>query len=270
MSTVLLGTVAALAWGTHDFAGRFAARAVGHRLATLGVTLAGIGWLTAWSWYAGLNVAANAEHLWLLAVTGVGFALATLWLFAALAIGPLAIVAPIVGAYPVFAVFIALARGSQPALGEWAGMGVVLLGVGMVARYGSATDTTAGAQSGSAHKARVIGLAVLSSLAFALSITAGQSAAPHYGEIQATLLARCFGLVAIAVVVLWSGEWRPSVRGQESKPAPARLRRQSDRNGACAPAASVDLPMVAAARGDGRIGCRCARRSPQCGQSADA
>ncbi|MGI9336311.1 MAG: EamA family transporter [Gammaproteobacteria bacterium] len=215
MSAVVLGMVAAVAWGTHDFAARFAARAVGYRLATLGVTLGGMVWLTAWSWFAGHAVVIDLDHVWLLVATGIGFTLATLWLFAALAIGPLAVVAPIVGAYPLFAVLIALLRGTHPGPQEWTAMGVVLLGVVMVARHGVVPEARYGvvpeARRTSAHKARIIALACLSSAAFALSITAGQLASPYYGEIQATLLSRLFGFAVIASIVLWRREWSSSV-----------------------------------------------------------
>ena len=55
--------------------------------------------------------------------------------------------------------------------------------------------------------AKVVPLALMSSLAFAISLTAGQAAAPIYGEVQTTWFARLFGA---AVLLMFFA--RPSER----------------------------------------------------------
>ena len=50
----------------------------------------------------------------------------------------------------------------------------------------------------------VLGLALVASVCFAVSLTAGQAAAPIFGDVQTVWLARCFGLGAIGIVFLAS------------------------------------------------------------------
>ena len=70
--------------------------------------------LSAWLLFA----AATSQIIWpqlrSSSVTGVFFTLATLALFAALAAGPISIVAPIAGSYPALAMILAVAQGARP------------------------------------------------------------------------------------------------------------------------------------------------------------
>ncbi len=76
------------------------------------------------------------------------------------------------------------------------------------------------AQSGGRHEASgelrpgklmaVLGLSLLASLAFAISLTSGQAAVPLFGNAQTAWLARIFGLAFIALLYFW-----PSVKWQE-------------------------------------------------------
>ncbi len=196
MNPALLGAIAALAWGSHDFAARFPSRDIGATHAVLGVSLAGLIWLSLYLGAVGVFPALQPGHLWLPALTGISFCFATIWLFAALASGPIAVVSPIVGAYPTYAVGFAFILGARPSLPEWLAMAAVVLGVVMVARQGEA-HTNSARISG-----RALVLAFAAGLGFACALTAGQHAGPIYGEIEATWLARWFGLGAAALVCL--------------------------------------------------------------------
>jgi drug/metabolite transporter (DMT)-like permease len=55
----------------------------------------------------------------------------------------------------------------------------------------------------------VIGLALLSGVCFAIAITAGQVAAPIFGEIATVWLARIFGLLTIGLIYLVSSPGAP-------------------------------------------------------------
>ena len=201
MNPALLGVLAALAWGTHDFAARFPSRDIGASHAVFGVTLTGLVWLSLWLAATGAPPALQPQHLWLPALAGIGFALATIWLFAALTAGPIAVVAPIVGAYPVLAVAFAVVMGARPALAEWLAMAAVVAGVAVVARQGDVAPEHAEPGSGRV-RAQALVYAFLAGLGFACSLTAGQHAAPLYGEVEATWLARIFGLAAVAIACL--------------------------------------------------------------------
>jgi len=201
MNPALLGLTAALAWGVHDFAARFPSREIGATHAVFGVTLAGLLWLSAWLIAAGAAPALHPQHLWLPALTGVSFVLATIWLFAAIAAGPIAVVAPIIGAFPIYAVAFAAIMGARPTVLEWSAMTAVVLGVAAVARKGGDAPQD-GATGGGRASIPTLIYAFLSGLGFACALTAGQYAAPIYGEVEAIWLARVFGLIAVTVICL--------------------------------------------------------------------
>jgi drug/metabolite transporter (DMT)-like permease len=201
MNSALLGLVAALSWGVHDFAARFPSRAVGPIPSVFAVTLSGLIALSAWLLLAGSGVEIVWGELWLLAVIGVCFTLAMLSLFAALARGPISIVAPIAGSYPALTMLLALAQGARPSLVQWLAILAVMLGVLIVSRSGGDHKLRGELARGTMRD--VIGLAFLASVGFAVALTASQAAVPIFGEVETVWLARCFGLATIGPLYLW-------------------------------------------------------------------
>jgi drug/metabolite transporter (DMT)-like permease len=100
---VVLGLVAALSWGVYDFLSRFPSRAVGPIPTVLAVTISGLVVLSAWVLIGGDGITIVWPKLWLVAIADIFFALATLSLFAAFALGPMTVVAPVAGSYPALA-----------------------------------------------------------------------------------------------------------------------------------------------------------------------
>jgi drug/metabolite transporter (DMT)-like permease len=207
MNSALFGLVAALSWGVHDFAARFPSRAVGAIPTVLAVTLSGLIALTAWLLIAGGGLEIAWPKLWLPALTGIFFALATLSLFTALAIGPISVVAPITGSYPAFAMLIALAQGARPSLLQWLAIAGVMLGVFIVSRSGARYEQNGALAQGTLKG--IVGLAFLASFCFAIALSAGQAAVQAFGEVEAVWLARCFGLVTIGALYLWRSPGAP-------------------------------------------------------------
>jgi len=205
MSSVLLGLVAALAWGLNDFLARFPSRAVGPIPTVLVVTAAGLIVLSAWVLLGGATISIVWPSLWLVALSGVCFTLGTLWLYAALARGPIAIVAPIAGSFPALAMIIAVVQGARPSLAQWLAIGAVMAGVAIVSRSGGHYEASGELPPGKLKS--VLGLAFLASFGFALSLASGQAAAPIFGEVETVWLARVFGLITIGGLYLWSS-WR--------------------------------------------------------------
>ena len=201
MNSALLGLIAALSWGLHDFFARFPSRAVGPIPTVLAVTVAGLIVLSAWLLFANTMPEILWPHILLVVVTGVFFTLATLALFAALAVGPISIVAPIAGSYPALAMILAVAQGARPSLVQWAAIAAVMAGVAIVSRSGGRYEASGELPPGT-HKT-VLGLAFIASFCFAVALTAGQAAVPVFGEVQTIWLARCFGLITIVAIYLW-------------------------------------------------------------------
>jgi drug/metabolite transporter (DMT)-like permease len=201
MSSVILGLVAALSWGVYDFLSRFPSRAIGPIPTVLAVTFFGLVLLSAWVAVGGGGVTIVWPKLWLVAVAGIFFVLATLALFAAFALGPMTIVAPIVGSYPALAMLFALTQGARPSAAQWLAVACVMVGAVIISRSGGRYEHSGELAEGEMR--RVIGLAGLSGLCFAIAITAGQAAVPVFGDVPTVWLARIFGLIAIGLICLW-------------------------------------------------------------------
>jgi drug/metabolite transporter (DMT)-like permease len=174
MNSALLGLVAALAWGLNDFLARFPSRAVGPIPTVLAVTAAGLIVLSARLLLGGAVLNIVWPSLWLVAFSGVFFALGTLSLYAALARGPISIVAPIAGSFPALAMIFAVAQGTRPTLTQWLSIGAVMAGVAIVARSGGHYEASGELQPGKLKN--VLGLAFLASFCFALSLASGARA----------------------------------------------------------------------------------------------
>jgi drug/metabolite transporter (DMT)-like permease len=207
MSAALLGALAALSWGTHDFLARFPSRGVGAVATVLVVTVTGLVFLSIWLFAGGAEIRLVWPAMWLVALTGVAYALATLSLFAALALGPISIVAPIAGSYPALAVIFALTQGARPGLTEWLAIVAVTVGVAVVSRSGGRFEASGDIAPGKLPA--VLMLALGASLGFAVGLTAGQYAVPIFGEAETAWLGRIFGLAT--VVVIWLGAPKSAV-----------------------------------------------------------
>ena len=200
MSSVLLGLVAALSWGVNDFLARIPSRAVGPLPTVLVVTFAGLVVLTVWLLLSGHSIRISWPQLWLPATSGIFFTLSTLSLFAALALGPVSLVAPIAGSYPVLAMFFAVAQGARPSLLQWLVVAGVLTGVVLVSRSGETYEQSGYIPPGKLKT--IVGLALCASLGSAVAQISGQAAAVALGEITAVWLARIFGLITIGAIYL--------------------------------------------------------------------
>jgi len=201
VSPVLLGVFAALSWGILDFAGRYASRGISATTTVLWLTFTGLAGLTGLLAWTGTWPALQFPHLWLIALMGAGFALATLWLFEGLARGPVALVSSIAASYPVTALLLSVALGTRPDALQWLAMLTVIAGAIVVA-VNAAPDGNG--NLGPADFRMVVTLAGLAHAAFAIAITAGQAAAPIYGETNAMWLARIIGLATLLAVAAGS------------------------------------------------------------------
>jgi drug/metabolite transporter (DMT)-like permease len=199
MSSVLFGLAAALSWGVYDFFSRFPSRAVGPLPTVLAVTVSGLILLSAWVLVDG-HVTIVWSKLWLVAVTGIAFALGTWALFAAYALGPMSVVAPIVSGYPALAMVFVVAQGARPSAWQWLAIACVMAGVLFTLRGGRHHEA-----SGALTKTEmriVLGFSALAALGFAVALSAGQVAAPIFGDIETVWLSRIFGLFVIGPIFL--------------------------------------------------------------------
>ncbi len=202
----LLGLVAALTWGLHDFIGRFSSRAIDQANTTFGVMLAGLATLTA--------ILAGSSRLPRLALdlptglaltAGVAYALATLLLFTGYRIGSMSVVSPLAGSYPALNVGFNVAMGSRPDAWAWAGMAAVMAG-SLIVSLATAEHEKSG-HIGPGLSAQVVAVSLAASLCFALGIGAGQAAAAGANALDVAWMAR-IGAVGLLAVVLMAPHLR--------------------------------------------------------------
>lgn len=196
MNPGLLGLVAAAAWGVHDVIGARVSGEIGAMKTATAVTLFGLVLLTLWLSIAGGFPTMELERAWLPALSGVFLALATIWLFAAMAAGSVSLAVPIVMSYPATSLVLGALAGRTPSLAQMLFAAVVIAGVVLVAR----------SERGGGEKVsdvrRAILFALLSHATFAMGNFIGQYAATIYGAIPATWISRIGGSAAIIPLLL--------------------------------------------------------------------
>lgn len=136
MPPILFGLLSALCWGTSDFVARYAGRALGSLPALTGATAAGLLAMAAWLTATGRPLPPLAAlDIWLL-LGGLCLAASLALFYEALRRGPLALVVPLTGSYPAWALLIAVAaQGVRPSFAAWASMLIIMAGVALVARF---------------------------------------------------------------------------------------------------------------------------------------
>ena len=202
MLTLIFGSIAALCWGVHDVCVRFVAARSGPAtaflcvlaiggLALLPLTFLGTGWGTI-----------GARALTLATLSGFCYAVAGYALYRAFEIGPVRLVAPLIGAFPVLSLLWAAMTGNPPTLPQMLAVAAIVAGVGLNAML-SDGHAAADATPGRGPRA-----AILWSLAacggFALTFALGQAASAEGGGMALLLVPRlaAFALLGTATALL--------------------------------------------------------------------
>ena len=195
MSPVLLGSLAALFWGIHDLVAGISSRRLGHMVVVLGVTVFGLLAITGW-----LGVTSEFPNMvrgdvWVPLVAGVGYACATLFLFAAFAAGPFSVAAPVGGSYPLTSMVIAAVLGNPTSGLQLMAALAVIAGVVIVA----VTEPDEGDVQIYDKEAlrRTLLYAGLAHVSFAFAIALGQQAAVLFGAVEGTWISRIAGALLI-------------------------------------------------------------------------
>ena len=197
MGQVSWGILSALSLGTADFAARFSSRSIGHARALLGMLLVSSLLTTGYLLQKDPSQISLSSITWLIGLHGVFFTCAMLALYAALAIGPIRIAAPLVASHPALVVFWSLANGSTLNGLQAVGLAATILGVIAIGFWGSDTNDSEKRPAGSAKNGTVIGVAALASVLYALMLISGQAAARSSGVVTTLCLGRLIALAAL-------------------------------------------------------------------------
>lgn len=204
MDAALWGLLSALCLGSADFAGRFSGRALGAARALLGVLLVGTLVVGGVLFARGLTLPLSAAGLAWGAAHGVSVMLMTLCFYAALARGPVTVVAPIVASYPVLVLAFWVALGERPSTATWGAITLTLAGILLVTQTGTRQGSHGAADAANGFRA-TLALAATACLMHAVTVLAGQQAVPHIGEVQTLLVGRVVGLLSLLGLLLVRG-----------------------------------------------------------------
>lgn len=193
MNAIALGLLAAVCWGLHDIAIRYLSRTVPLLGALLVVLITGLVFQSFVLASDGDLRLPKGPALWLSVGSGAAFLVASLGLYFAFARGPVRLVSPIIGAYPIASIAFAAATGTAISGGQIAAVLLIVAGVGLVACL---SDTSGDPVP---PKGPTIALSLISAIGFATTFKLGQMAAALEGELQSTFVAR---ITAIALLVL--------------------------------------------------------------------
>ena len=134
MQSLFLGLTAALLWGLHDFTVRKIGPQADAAALYLVVLAAGAVLLAPIAVFNGGWASLTLPVIGLTLCAGLAMASAGYGLYQAFAIGPVRLVAPICGAFPLLSICFAMLRGAEAGPLVWLGALAVLGGIAVVAR----------------------------------------------------------------------------------------------------------------------------------------
>lgn len=206
MLALSLGLVAALVWAVHDLL----ARKLSQGAALLPIVLVVLGSGTVFlalpaaalgDWSA-LTPAATGLALG----AGAAFAVAIGALYRAFSLAPTRIVSPIIGAYPVLSLVLAVVQGRAVTLWDWIAVLAVVVGIGVV-------SLTSDADARAPSPLRAMGWSFVSACGFAATFALGQEAARQGSDLPTILITRAAATALIGVLFLRRGSGMASLRG---------------------------------------------------------
>lgn len=194
MESLFLGLTAALVWGLHDFSVRRVSSVADAAALYLLVLGFGVLWILPFGLATPGWADLTADLVGFTALAGLIYAFGVYALYRAFAIGPVRLVAPICGAYPLLSVGLAMVQGQEITALVWLAALAVVAGVGLVAR---------GEGAGGAGPSRAAILwAIGAATGFFTSLGMLHSAAEQAADLPVALIARVAGFAGILALVL--------------------------------------------------------------------
>lgn len=210
MLAIALGLTAAFLWAVHDLLARKVSQ--GAALLPILTTVLGAGLLGLLP--VGLLVGGwdrMTGMAWTVAVaSGLALALAIGGLFKSLSLAPVRVVAPIIGAFPLLILLIAVAQGRPVLAGDWLAVLAVVTGIAIVA-IAAREDAPEGyaASAGTA-----MAWAALSAAGYATALALSQEATRLGSELPVILTGRSVALLVMLALLLWHRGSLAALRGK--------------------------------------------------------
>lgn len=194
MESLFLGLTAALVWGLHDFSVRRVSAAADAGALYLVVLGFGVLWILPFALASPGWADFTSGLIGFTSLAGLIYAFGVYALYRAFAIGPVRLVAPICGAYPLLSVALAMAQGQEITALVWLAALAVVAGVGLVAR-GEGGDA-------SGNRRAAILWAMAAATGFFASLGMLHAAAGQAADLPVALVARIAGCAGILLLVM--------------------------------------------------------------------
>ena len=199
MLSLTLGMIAACAWGVHDFCIRFVSQRGGILPAIATVMVGGALFLLPISGAFGNWSAMTLQSFGLSVISGAVYLVGCISLYKAFGIGPVRVVAPIVGSYPILSIGWAALMGQPVLWDQWLAVGCVIMGVAIVGMLSDHSES-----DGSQRAA--IGWSLVGAGGFAMAFAVGHLATQAGSELPVILVTRLTAATgAITLLALSSG-----------------------------------------------------------------
>ena len=189
-----LGLLAALCWGVHDIFVRYVSQTNGMLASIFTVLTIGSIIMAPVCIYLGNWPDLTTMALQKALVSGTFFGFALIALYQAFAIGPVRLVSPIVGSFPIMSVGLSLWSGQSLELFQILAVLIVVGGITVVAK-GESTTTS---------EKRLVAIlwAISAAFAFFISFAYGQSATADGAELPIIWVSRLAAIFIICVIAL--------------------------------------------------------------------
>ena len=199
MMALAFGLIAALCWGIHDVTVRRISQTAPLMATLLGVLVVGAIFQTVVLTVTGGFAPLPRQAVIYSVLAGFAFTLAGACLYGAFQRGPVRIVAPVIGSFPIMALALAALRGTPVGLTEWLAVLAVVLGITVVAVFSDAADEDYPALG------PTITLSALSAFGFFATFALGQEAARMADDLPSILVTRLAAVAVLLPVMLVMG-----------------------------------------------------------------
>ena len=197
--TVILGLIAALAWGTHDILIRWVSQKSNIYSCLFMVLFFGFIFQTAYlvftSDFASIPISAAGPIL----ASGTAFMLAGIAIYKAFEIGPVQLVAPIVATYAIASILWGVVQGDPLTAFQILAVIAVFVGLYIVVSLGNTGDE----QTSSGNRIHAVLWAAMASFFFALTFGIGQSMVQYAPEMMTILATRLVALTTLIPVMIF-------------------------------------------------------------------
>ena len=194
MITLSVGLIAALAWGIHDFCVRQVSQSTGIFASVFAVLFFGCLITLPISGFA-WDTALGAREFSLAVAGGISYGIGALALYKAFSIGPIRLVAPIIGAYPILSIAWAVFQGQPITPLQWIATFLVVLGVGYVAASSDQDPLIS-------NQREAVLWSLLAGPGFAVTFALGQAASANGGELALIGPTRFVALLTVVIIGL--------------------------------------------------------------------